>query len=298
MNILTTIGKTPIIELTYFSPKGKHIFAKLEGNNPCGSIKDRIALAMIESAENDGVLLSGGTIVEPTSGNTGIGLAMVAAAKGYRCIIVMPENMSEERHKYLHYFNAELVLTPAELGMHGAIEKANEIVGNTRDAFMPDQFSNPANPAIHRESTGPEIYNALGFAPNVFVSGVGTAGTVMGIAQYFKLDISADVQVVAVEPAESAVLSGDEKGTHKIQGIGAGFVPPMFDFELVDDIEKISSDEALEMTKALAKYCGIGVGISSGANLSAAIKAANKLPDDSTIVTIFPDRVDRYLSVL
>ncbi len=298
MNILTTIGNTPLIELMYFSPRGKHIFAKLEGNNPCGSIKDRIALAMIESAEYDGILLPSGTIVEATSGNTGIGLAMVSAAKGYRCVIVMPENMSDERRKILRYFGAELVLTPAELGMSGAIERASEIAENTDGAFMPDQFSNPANPTIHRETTGPEIFDALGFAPDAFVAGVGTAGTIMGIAQYFKLDISVDVQIIAVEPAESAVLSGSEKGVHKIQGIGAGFVPPMFDDELVDGIEKISSDEAEEIMKELAKHCGIGAGISSGANLSAAIKIAEYLPDGSTIVTIFPDRVDRYLSVL
>ena len=298
MNILKTIGNTPLIELVNFSPEGRHIFAKLEGENPGGSIKDRIAVSMVESGERNGSLRSGGTIIEPTSGNTGIGLAMVAAAKGYRCIIVMPENMSEERRKILRYFGAEVILTPAERGMLGAIEKAGEIAENTENSFMPDQFSNPANPSAHRENTGPEIYDALGFVPDAFVAGVGTGGTIMGVAQYFKLDISADVEIVAVEPSESAVLSGGEKGAHNIQGIGAGFVPPMFDAELIDRIVQISSDEATDMTKELARKCGIAAGISSGANLAAAIKIAQKMPADSSIVTVFPDKIDRYLSVL
>jgi len=298
MNILTTIGNTPLIELVNFSPEGRHIFAKLEGENPGGSIKDRIAVSMVESGERNGSLRSGGTIIEPTSGNTGIGLAMVAAAKGYRCIIVMPENMSEERRKILRYFGAEVILTPAERGMLGAIEKAGEIAENTENSFMPDQFSNPANPSAHRENTGPEIYDALGFVPDAFVAGVGTGGTIMGVAQYFKLDISADVEIVAVEPSESAVLSGGEKGAHNIQGIGAGFVPPMFDAELIDRIVQISSDEATDMTKELARKCGIAAGISSGANLAAAIKIAQKMPADSSVVTVFPDKIDRYLSVL
>ena len=298
MNILKTIGNTPLIELVNFSPEGRHIFAKLEGENPGGSIKDRIAVSMVESGERNGSLRSGGTIIEPTSGNTGIGLAMVAAAKGYRCIIVMPENMSEERRKILRYFGAEVILTPAERGMLGAIEKAGEIAENTENSFMPDQFSNPANPSAHRENTGPEIYDALGFVPDAFVAGVGTGGTIMGVAQYFKLDISADVEIVAVEPSESAVLSGGEKGAHNIQGIGAGFVPPMFDAELIDRIVQISSDEATDMTKELARKCGIAAGISSGANLAAAIKIAQKMPVDSSVVTVFPDKIDRYLSVL
>ncbi|MCD6418061.1 cysteine synthase A [bacterium] len=298
MNILKTIGNTPLIELVNFSPEGRHIFAKLEGENPGGSIKDRIAVSMVESGERNGSLRSGGTIIEPTSGNTGIGLAMVAAAKGYRCIIVMPENMSEERRKILRYFGAEVILTPAEKGMLGAIEKAGEIAENTENSFMPDQFSNPANPSAHRENTGPEIYDALGFVPDAFVAGVGTGGTIIGVAQYFKLDISADIEIVAVEPSESAVLSGGEKGAHNIQGIGAGFVPPMFDAELIDRIVQISSDEATDMTKELARKCGIAAGISSGANLAAAIKIAQKMPADSSVVTVFPDKIDRYLSIL
>ncbi|MCD6595494.1 cysteine synthase A, partial [bacterium] len=288
----------PMVELEYFAPAGRKIYAKLEGNNPAGSIKDRIALSMLEAAENENLLTSESIIVEPTSGNTGIGLAFVSAAKGYKCIIVMPENMSVERRKMLEYLGAKIVLTAAASGMQGAIDKANEIVSNTKYAYMPDQFSNPANPTIHRETTAPEIESQLNLIPTAFVAGVGTAGTIMGVAQYFKIDRQANVKIIAVEPSESAVLSGLPKGKHNIQGIGAGFVPPIFDSELVDAIEKISTDEAFETSRALAKKMGISMGISSGANLAGAIKIAKQLPPESIITTVFPDRIDRYLSVI
>ena len=298
MNILQQIGNTPMVELEYFAPAGRKLYAKLEGNNPGGSIKDRIALSMLDAAERENLITSESIIVEPTSGNTGIGLALVSAAKGYKCIIVMPENMSVERQKILKFFGAEVVLTPAELGMQGAIDRANEIVSDTENAYMPDQFSNPANPMIHRETTAAEIESQLNLIPTAFVAGVGTGGTIMGIAQYFKLDRQADVKIIAVEPLESAVLSGLPKGKHNIQGIGAGFVPPIFDCELVDAIEKISTDEALETSRALAKKMGIPAGISSGANLAASIKVAKNLPPESIITTVFPDRIDRYLSII
>ena len=298
MNILQQIGNTPMVELEYFAPAGRKLYAKLEGNNPGGSIKDRIAISMLDAAERENLITSESIIVEPTSGNTGIGLALVSAAKGYKCIIVMPENMSVERQKILKFFGAEVVLTPAELGMQGAIDRANEIVSDTENAYMPDQFSNPANPMIHRETTAAEIESQLNLIPTAFVAGVGTGGTIMGIAQYFKLDRQADVKIVAVEPSESAVLSGLPKGKHNIQGIGAGFVPPIFDCELVDVIEKISTDEALETSRALAKKMGIPAGISSGANLAASIKVAKNLPPESIITTVFPDRIDRYLSII
>ncbi len=298
MNILQQIGNTPMVELEYFAPVGRKLYAKLEGNNPGGSIKDRIAISMLDAAERENLITSESIIVEPTSGNTGIGLALVSAAKGYKCIIVMPENMSVERQKILKFFGAEVVLTPAELGMQGAIDRANEIVSDTENAYMPDQFSNPANPMIHRETTAAEIESQLDLIPTAFVAGVGTGGTIMGIAQYFKLDRQADVKIIAVEPSESAVLSGLPKGKHNIQGIGAGFVPPIFDCELVDVIEKISTDEALETSRALAKKMGIPAGISSGANLAASIKVAKNLPPESIITTVFPDRIDRYLSII
>jgi len=298
MNILETIGNTPLIELSYFSPRNRTIFAKLEGNNPGGSIKDRIAFSMLEAAEREGILNKDSVIVEPTSGNTGIGLAMVAAAKGYRCLIVMPENMSPERRKIITYYGAELVLTPSCLGISGAIEKANEIVESNPSAYIPDQFTNPANPVIHRLITAPEIENQLSSLPTAFVAGVGTGGTIMGIAQYFKIDKQGETTIVAVEPENSAVLSGRQTGKHGIQGIGAGFVPPMYDSDLIDLIVCVSTDKALEMTRTIGRTMGIGVGISSGANLAAAIQTAEKLSPESIIVTVFPDRADRYLSLI
>ena len=298
MQVLDTIGDTPMVELEYFEPDGVKIFAKLEGNNPAGSIKDRVALSMIEAAEREGFLREGGVVIEATSGNTGIGLAFVCAVKGYDCVIVMPENMSEERIKILKHFGAEVVLTPAEEGIPGAVRRAEQLQIDIPNSFLPDQFTNPANPAIHRETTGPEIYRQLNSAPTAFVAGVGTGGTIMGVAQYFKMDLGARTRIIAVEPAESAVLSGENPGKHGIQGIGAGFVPAIYDAELIDGIEKVSTDEAFELMRAVAKKTGIPCGISSGANLAAAIRIAEKLPAGSTVATVFPDRVDRYLSLL
>jgi len=298
MNILQTIGNTPLVELHYFSPRGRKIFAKLEGNNPGGSVKDRIALAMIEAAERDGTLKSGGIIIEPTSGNTGIGLAMVASAKGYHCVLAMPESMSEERRKLLRFLGAEIILTPAEKGMSGAIEKAQILMSENPNAFMPDQFSNPANPLVHREMTAPEIESELNRVPTAFVAGVGTSGTIIGVAQYFKIDMQANIEIIAVEPSESAVLSGSPKGSHGIQGIGAGFIPPIFDTELIDGIEKVSTEEAIDATRKLAVREAISAGISSGANVAAAVRVANRLPEGAIIVTVLPDRADRYLSIL
>ncbi len=302
MRVLDTIGNTPLVELSFFSPAGRRIFAKLEGGNPAGSIKDRVALSMVRAAEDSGLLRPGGVIVEPTSGNTGIGLAMVAAARGYRCVIVMPESMSVERRRLLERLGAEVVLTPAGLGMKGAVDEAKRIVEETPGAFMPDQFSNPANPAVHRATTAPEIEVALlgevGRPPDFFVAGVGTGGTITGVAQYFKLDRGVNIVMVAVEPEESAVLSGRPPGVHGIQGIGAGFVPPIFDGELVDAIETVSTDEARATSAEVAKREGIAVGISSGANLAAAIRVAERAPEGAVVVTVFPDRVDRYLSII
>lgn len=224
--------------------------------------------------------------------------SMLPAAKGYKCIIVMPENMSDERKKILRHYGAELVLTPAEEGMTGAIAEANRVVESTGNAFMPDQFSNPANLSVHRMTTAPEIERELKAIPTAFVAGVGTSGTIIGIAQYFKLDRHSEIEIIAVEPEESAVLSGESAGPHGIQGIGAGFIPPIFDSELVDTIKKVSTDEAIAMAHELATEHGIGVGMSSAANLIASIRVANRLPLESNVVTVFPDRVDRYLSAL
>ncbi|RKZ34786.1 cysteine synthase A [bacterium] len=298
MNILNTIGNTPLIELVYFSPPGRKIFAKLEGNNPGGSVKDRIALAMIERAENEGKINLDTVIIEPTSGNTGIGLAIVCAAKGYKCILTMPENMSTERRKMLRHLGADIVLTPEGDGITGAVKKAEELASEIGNVFFPNQFNNSANPAIHRETTGPEIARQLGENISAFVAGVGTGGTITGVAQFLKIDKEMALKVVAVEPEESAVLSGNSPGKHRIQGIGAGFVPSIYNSKLVDSIEKVNSDEAFEFANAIAKNSGIPVGISSGANLVGAIRTARKLPDDSVVVTVFPDRVDRYLSII
>ena len=298
MTILETIGNTPLIQLPYFSPEGKEIYAKLEGTNPGGSIKDRIALEIIQVAEYEGILNPDSIIIEATSGNTGIGLAMVCAVKGYRCIIAMPENMSDERKKILRQFGAELMLSSVESGMTGAIELANEIARNNTHAFLPEQFANPSNPDTHRKYTGPEIKSQLNYCPTAFVAGVGTGGTIMGVAQYFKLDEGAGTKIIAVEPAESAVLSGEPAGKHGIQGIGAGFIPDILNIELINHIEKVSTEEAIELSRALGAKAGISAGISSGANLLAAIRIAKQLPKNSTIVTIFSDSADRYVSLL
>ena len=294
-SVLELIGRTPVVRLNKLvSPDMATVWAKLERQNPGGSIKDRVALAMILAAERDGRLRPGGVIVEPTSGNTGIGLAMVAAVKEYRCILVMPDTLSVERRKLFQAYGAEMVLTPGSLGMKGALARAREIAAEIPGAFMPNQFENPANPDIHTHTTALEI---LAQVPQLdaFVAGVGTGGTVTGVGRHLKEDFP-HVTVVAVEPAESAVLSGGQAGSHKIQGIGAGFKPQVLDMDVVDEIVRVSSADALAMTRRLAREEGLLVGISSGAATVAALELARRLGADKTVVTVFPDTGERYLS--
>lgn len=293
------IGKTPLLELTHIEKslglKAK-ILAKLEYFNPAGSVKDRIAKAMIDDAEQSGKLKEGSVIIEPTSGNTGIGLAAVAAAKGYRIIIVMPETMSVERRQLIQAYGAELVLTEGAKGMKGAIAKAEELAAEIPDSFIPGQFVNPANPKAHRVTTGPEIYADTDGNVDIFVAGVGTGGTVTGVGEYLKSQ-NPDIQVVAVEPASSAVLSTGVAGAHKIQGIGAGFVPQVLNTEIYDEIIAVSNEDAFAAGKLVGKSEGVLVGISSGAAVHAAIELA-KRPENAgkTIVALLPDTGDRYLS--
>ena len=293
------IGNTPLLQLTKLPEEVRvqaRIYAKLESANPGGSIKSRIAKAMIEDAEKRGLLGPGSVIIEPTSGNTGIGLAMVAAAKGYRTILTMPETMSEERRKLLRGFGAELVLTQGALGMNGAIAKANELALAIPGSFIPGQFDNPANPKTHFDTTGPEIWDALSGKVDVFVAGVGTGGTITGVGRYLKSK-KPDAYVVAVEPDDSAVLSGDIPGPHAIQGIGAGFVPSVLDTTIYDEIIRVTGGDAIQTSKDLSKKEGILAGISSGAAVFAALQLA-KRPEFSgkNIVTVLPDTGERYLS--
>ncbi|MBO4695131.1 MAG: cysteine synthase A [Clostridia bacterium] len=293
------IGKTPLLELTHIEAKydlKAKIYAKLEYFNPAGSVKDRIAKAMIDDAEKKGLLNKNSVIIEPTSGNTGIGLASVAAAKGYKIIIVMPETMSVERRQLMKAYGAELVLTEGSKGMKGAIAKANELKEEIENSFIPGQFVNPANPAIHFATTGPEIYEDTDGKVDIFVAGVGTGGTITGVGQYLKSK-KKDVKVVAVEPATSAVLSTGVPGAHKIQGIGAGFVPDVLDTKIYDEIITIENEEAFATGKELGKSEGVLVGISSGAALNAAIKLAQRKENEGkNIVVLLPDTGDRYLS--
>jgi cysteine synthase len=296
-NVIETIGKTPLIRLNKLTQGlNATIAAKTESRNPGGSVKDRISAAMIEEAEKQGILKPGATLVEPTSGNTGVGLAMVAAVKGYKLILTMPETMSVERRNLLKAYGAQLVLTPGPDGMGGAIKKAEEIIAATPNSFMPQQFKNLANPKIHRETTGPEIYNDTDGKVDIVVAGVGTGGTITGIAQYIKPK-KPDFKAVAVEPAGSPVLSGGQKGPHKIQGIGAGFKPDVFQMEKVDEIIKVTDDDALKTARQLAQQEGLLVGVSSGAAAWAALELA-KRPENKgkLIVVILPDTGERYLS--
>lgn len=294
------IGKTPLLKLNGYTKKAgvtnANIFAKLEYLNPAGSVKDRIALAMINDAEKKGLLKPGATIIEPTSGNTGIGIASVAAAKGYRAILTLPDTMSVERRNLLKAYGAELVLTEGAKGMKGAIAKAEELNKEIEGSIILGQFDNPANPAAHKATTGPEIWEQLDGKVDIFVAGVGTGGTITGIGEYLKSQ-NPDVKIVAVEPATSLVLSKGTAGAHKIQGIGAGFVPKVLDTEVYDEILPIENDDAFEEGRAFAVSEGILVGISSGAALKAATILANR-PENKgkNIVALLPDSGDRYLS--
>lgn len=293
------IGKTPLLELTNIEKLlglGVKLIAKLEYLNPAGSVKDRVAKAMIDEAEASGKLTEGSVIIEPTSGNTGIGLASVAAARGYRVIIVMPDTMSVERRRLMRAYGAELVLSDGRLGMSGAIKKAEELADEIPGAFIAGQFINPANPKAHYDTTGPEIFNDTDGDVDIFVAGIGTGGTITGVGKYLKEKIP-DVKIVGVEPASSAVLSGDKAGQHGLQGIGAGFIPEVLDTTVYDEIMTVTDDKAYNAARLLGTKEGILVGISSGAALHAAIELSKRPENDGkSIVVLLPDTGDRYLS--
>ena len=294
---LDLIGSTPVVRLNripQLEGVGAEVWAKLENLNPGGSVKDRICRAMVEAAERDGVLTRGGTIIEPTSGNTGIGLALVAAVKGYRLVLTMPDTMSEERRSLLVAYGARLVLTPDTKGMHGAVRRAEELLAEHPDWYMPQQFTNPANPEAHRQTTAREILAQLSQI-DAFVAGVGTGGTITGVGEVLRAE-RPHVRIYAVEPSSSPVLSGGEPGYHDIQGIGAGFVPEILNTGIYDEVLQVADGDAVAHARALARYEGLLVGISSGANCAAAIGIARKLGRGAVVLTVFCDTGERYLS--
>lgn len=295
-NIIGTIGSTPLVRINKLGSPETTILAKLESFNPCGSIKDRIAIGMVEAAEKAGQLTAGTTVVEPTSGNTGIGLALVCAAKRYKLILTMPESMSIERRRLLQILGAEIVLTPADQGMKGAIEKAEQMSEEIPSAFMPQQFNNPANPDVHRRTTALEIWDDTEGNIDIFIAGVGTGGTITGCSEVLK-EKKPDIKTIAIEPSASAVLSGEKPGPHKIQGIGAGFVPNVLNVDVVDEIFQVDNEQAMEGSRLLAAREGILAGISSGAAMHTAIEVS-KRPESKgkTIVVILPDTGERYIS--
>ncbi|HLF79135.1 MAG TPA: cysteine synthase A [Dehalococcoidia bacterium] len=294
---LGLVGNTPLVRLGRLTPLGSaEVIAKLESFNPGGSVKDRIALAMIEDAEKRGLLQPGATIVEPTSGNTGIGLAMVAAVKGYKLILTMPDDMSQERRKLLQRYGAQLVLTPAIEGMTGAVFAAEEMVQKNAGYFMPQQFTNPANPEVHRQTTAQEILRDTDGRLDAFVAGVGTGGTITGVGEVLKQKLP-NVLIVAVEPTRSPVLAGGKPGLHGIQGIGASFVPSVLNRDIYDELIAVKDEEAMELTRRLTRTEGLLVGISAGANVFAALQVAKRLGEGKRVVTVLPDTGERYLSV-
>ena len=295
-SILDLVGNTPVVELARVNNTKSTILAKLEALNPSGSIKDVMALYMIDVAEKKGMLKPGNKIIEVTSGNTGISFAMLAPLKGCKFVAVMPEHMSKERRQMMQAFGAEIVLTPEKEGFAGALDRLQQLARENQDAWLPRQFDNPDNIAAHREITGKRILEEIGDRIDVFVAGVGTGGTLMGVAEALK-EVYRDVKIVAVEPAESAVMSGGKPGSHIIQGIGPGFIPSLVNMELVDEVIKVNSNDALDMTRRLIKEEALMVGVSSGANVFAALEVAQRSGEGKTIVTILPDRGERYLSM-
>ena len=295
-DITATIGATPLVKIKRMGTSDANILAKLESFNPCGSVKDRIAISMIEAAEKEGLLNHETVVIEPTSGNTGIGLAFVCASKGYKLTLTMPESMSVERRRLLEILGAETILTPGELGMTGAIERAEELLEEIPKSFMPQQFLNPANPEIHRLTTAEEIWNDTNGGVDIFIAGVGTGGTITGCGEVFK-ERKPEVKIIAIEPTDSAVLSGGEPGSHKIQGIGAGFAPDVLNVEVIDEILTVSNVEALEGARQLARREGILGGISSGAAIHAAVAVSKRAESrGKTIVVVLPDTGERYIS--
>ncbi len=295
-SVLDLVGNTPVVELVKINNTKSTILAKLEALNPSGSIKDVMALYMIDVAEKKGMLKPGNKIIEATSGNTGISFAMLAPLKGCKFVAVMPEHMSKERRQMMLAFGAEIVLTPEKEGFVGALDRLEQLARENQDAWLPRQFDNPDNIAAHREITGKRILEEIGDRIDVFVAGVGTGGTLMGVAEALK-GVYRDVKIVAVEPAESAVMSGGKPGSHIIQGIGPGFIPSLVNMDLVDEVIKVNSNDALDMTRRLIKEEALMVGVSSGANVFAALEVAQRSGEGKTIVTILPDRGERYLSM-